>query len=612
MISTAAKLKTLHALGLPSLARLAFYRLGVRSGLNPVRRLSAAVPAAPFFSGPPAAPAPPAAPSQRWDSEALWFGRWPVALDANPPDWHRNPLGGQRVPAPERNWWEIADFDPALGDIKPVWEASRFDWVLALAQRARHGYPNALERLNSWLAHWCAHNRPYKGPNWKCGQEASIRVLHLAVAAQLLGQERSSAPGLLALLRLHLARIAPTIRYAVAQDNNHGTSEAAALFVGGAWLAAHGHVEGQAWCDTGRRWLENRGERLIAADGSFSQYSLTYHRMLLDTLSMAEAARRRFGLPPFSARLQARAAAAVNWLYQLVDAGNGDGPNLGANDGARLLPLSDADYRDFRPSVQLAAVLFLGRRAYGTDGDWNLALAWLEIALPAQQLTAPASAVFDEGGFAVLRHGAAMALLRYPRFRFRPSHADALHLDLWLGGANLLRDGGSYSYNAEPEWSAYFPGTAAHNTVQFDGQDQMPRWSRFLFADWLRTSVVEPLALGHASVTFGAAYAKRRGAAHARSVLLGAAGLVVRDRVAGFGKRAVLRWRLAPGDWRVDGHSVRRGTHVLAVTASVPIVRFALVAGWESRYYLEKSALPVLEIEINVPGELTSEYRWEA
>jgi len=74
----------------------------------------------------------------------------------------------------------------------------------------------------------------------------------------------------------------------------------------------------------------------------------------------------------------------------------------------------------------------------------------------------------------VLRHGPAMALLRYPRFRFRPSQADALHLDFWVSGENWLRDAGSFSYNTEQRWLNYFPGTVAHNTIQFDGRDQMP------------------------------------------------------------------------------------------------------------------------------------------
>jgi hypothetical protein len=63
---------------------------------------------------------------------------------------------------------------------------------------------------------------------------------------------------------------------------------------------------------------------------------------------------------------------------------------------------------------------------------------------------------------------AAFALLRYPRFRFRPSQADALQVDLWLGGINHPRDAGSYRYNTGEEAIRSFGGTAGHNTIQFD------------------------------------------------------------------------------------------------------------------------------------------------
>jgi hypothetical protein len=46
----------------------------------------------------------------------------------------------------------------------------------------------------------------------------------------------------------------------------------------------------------------------------------------------------------------------------------------------------------------------------------------------------------------------------------------------------------------------------------------------------------------------------------------------------------------------------------LRVTASVPLARLELTTGWESRYYLQREAVPVLEAEINQPGRLVSEY----
>ena len=632
MTSFRSKASTAIALGLPNIVRAVIYRISVKLGLNPICRLQAAVPGGPFFATP-ALPPVSAPPVASWQSSALLFGHWPFPVSIGPPDWLANPLNGRRVTQPERAWWQIPDFDTDVGDIKLIWELSRMDWVLAFAQHARNGDSEALHRFNDWLADWCLHNPPYRGPNWKCGQEASIRVMHLAMAAMILGQVQQPTTGLRDLVRLHLQRIAPTVQYAMAQDNNHGTSEAAALFIGGSWLVALGIAEGDRWQQSGRKWLENRAARLIGADGSFSQHSLNYHRVILDTFCMAEVWRKYLDLPAFSALWLTRALAATQWLHHMVNPMNGDGPNVGANDGARFLQLTDTAYRDYRPSVQLGMSLLADQCAYAENGSWNHPLQWLGLPIPKTQALRPGNLVADDGGFAILRRGAAIVMLRYPRFRFRPGQADALHLDLWSDGENLLRDAGSYSYNTAPEWLNYFAGTASHNTVQFDDRDQMPRLSRFLFGDWLKTSFLNPLTEDAQATCFGAGYSDRKRASHHRCVSLADSYLRVRDDVAGFRNSAVLRWRLMPGDWYLERCSdsslrVQRGnpdgmdrhvgpphneeTHVLAVQTTIPIVRCEIVQGWESRHYLEKTPVPVLEIEVKQPGTLTTEYRWAA
>jgi hypothetical protein len=611
------KARTAWALGGVNIARAVGYNLGVKLGLNPVRRLKAATPRGTFFTMPWVTGTVAIPGVTGWQSEALLFSHWPFTLSDTPPDWLANPFNGQRVAEPERDWWQIPDFDPAVGDIKLIWELSRLDWVLPFAQRAHKGDPLALDRLNAWLSDWCEHNPPFKGPNWKCGQEASIRVMHLAMAALILGQVRAATPSLRDLVQLHLQRIAPTVQYAMAQDNNHGTSEAAALFMGGSWLGAVGVPEGESWARMGRRWLEDRAARLIGPQGSFSQYSLNYHRVMLDTFCMAEVWRRHLELPAFSAIWQSRTLAATQWLRHMVNPDNGDGPNVGANDGARLLQLTDTPYRDYRPSVELAMALFAEQRAYTQPGPWGHALQWLGVAVPLAVAPPPQSYVADDGGFAVLRCGRAMAMLRYPRFRFRPSQADALHLDLWLGQDNLLRDAGTYSYNTDPQWVNYFGGTASHNTVQFDDRDQMPRLSRFLFGDWLKADSVQTLPGSAQTTQFAAGYRVGRGARHHRAVSLQAGRLQVVDQVQGFTTKAVLRWRLQPGDWRVvpspQGLELVLGSEgvvTIGVSATVPVLRCELVQGWESRHYLEKTPVPVLEVEVQQSCTLTTEVHW--
>ena len=72
-----------------------------------------------------------------------------------------------------------------------------------------------------------------------------------------------------------------------------------------------------------------------------------------------------------------------------------------------------------------------------------------------------------------------------------------------------------------------------------------------------------------------------------------------------------------PGDWKLDNSQTKPrltlnagSMFALTVSTNVPITRFELVEGWESRHYLEKSPVPVLEIEIQQAGTLTTNLHW--
>jgi hypothetical protein len=80
------------------------------------------------------------------------------------------------------------------------------------------------------------------------------------------------------------------------------------------------------------------------------------------------------------------------------------------------------------------------------------------------------------------------ALVRAGRYSRRPFQADQLHLDLWWRGINIARDPGTYLYNGDPPWNNGLAGSAVHNTVTVDGQDQMRRAGRFLWLDWAQAT----------------------------------------------------------------------------------------------------------------------------
>ena len=597
-MTRAKRLLTYARLGLPNLARVGAYRFGLKTKLHPVLKLKADAPRGPFFgAGERFQPLPP--PNPAWD-DAIWrFGWHREALPEGPPDWFANPFADDPQPSAAKDWWEIPDF--AASDIKGLWELSRMDWAVAWATMAAHGDGAALQRLNAWLANWAERNPPYKGPNWKCGQEASIRVMHLVTAAWVLRQDQTPEPGLVDLLRAHLQRIALTTSYAIGQQNNHGTSEAAALFIGGCILADHDERAAK-WKQTGRQMLETLALNLIERDGSFSQYSVTYHRVMLDTYSLAEAWRRHRQLPAFSERMTARIVAATRWLEAITSPETGDTPNVGANDGARLLQLTDSDYRDFRPSVQLAAALFEGRDAFG-DGPWDAPLHWLNVPR-GKQGNALDSMTCEDGGYHILKARTALAVMRYPQFRFRPSQADALHVDLWHNGINLLRDAGTYSYNADD--SNWFSGTAAHNTIEFDERDQMPSLGRFLFGDWLKAEAVAPVTDDGVTAQAAAGYTDAMGARHCRAITLSEDGLNCRDTISGNFKLACLRWRLSPGEWHVEGDIISNGTCSIAIEIDGEPICPTFSTTVESRYYQHKAEIAEISVKASRPGTLVT------
>jgi hypothetical protein len=555
-------------LGPHAVGHYALHRLGLASGLA-VRALRNAPAAAGSFL-PAGGPAPPPIPA--WHRAAILAAA--ARLEARP-DWHG--------PFPAGTHALRLDLFGA-GDIRPVWERNRLAALPLLAQAARLDPEGGhRDRAEALLRDWSDRNRPFRGPNWACGQEAALRALHLALALALLQADRDPPAGARTFLGLHARRILATPHYALAQDNNHPVSEAAGLLGCGLLL------RDAELARRGAGWLDAAVRRLVAPDGAFAAPSPGYHRLLLDTLAIVEWLRRRHAGPPAGRILADRARAATLWLHRVADPATGALPRIGHCDDSAFADLSLCGPGDARGSLERAARLFATASAGLAQEPGCL---WL--GLPAGGPLPQVPSTWQGEGWAGFNTAGASALLRTGApLRFRPAHADLLHLDLRDGPLALLRDGGTGVYNPPPDLAgpvAFLASTAAHNTVEFDGGDQMPRLSRFLHALWPQTEVLRD----------GAAIRDHRGNRHARMVRAQGRLWQVEDRVEGPFRRLALRWRLAPGEWRAAAHGVEGPLARIAVRADAPL-DLALVEGWESPAYGELRRVPVLEARAAAP-----------
>ncbi len=123
---------------------------------------------------------------------------------------------------------------------------------------------------------------------------------------------------------------------------------------------------------------------------------------------------------------------------------------------------------------------------------------------------------------------------------------------------------------------------------------------------WLKARGVLPATKQDDGWTAAAGYRDYLGAEHHRAITLTDTMLTCTDTLSGTAKKAVLRWRLAPGEWQLTDQGVECGGVRVQVHSDTEIA-IRLTDGWEARHYLEKTALPVLEIETTVPATLTSE-----
>ncbi len=595
-------LQTIGKLGISSVLKVAYYRLSVRFKFNRAFRIKARLIDEPIYSVP-KNPHPDQPVVESWEKREINNSFLSLKVQRQPPNWFYSQFTNKISKDKDKVWSEIKDFDPELGDIKALWDLSRLDWIVPLSQQASKGDTEALSLLNNWLQDWQKENTPYLGVNWKCGQETSLRVIHLIMGAFILDQLEAPTHALINLVIAHLKRIEPTILYAIGQNNNHGTSEAAALYIGGGFLVKNGYKIGHRWLKKGESVIADRASKLIGKDGTFSQYSLNYHRLMLDTLCCCEFFRIKLKLRKLPSVFYKKAVLATNWLFTIIDDISGDGPNLGANDGARIIPLTNCGYRDFRPTVQLAMTLFKSERAY-PNGKWDDQFHWLKMEMPGKKCTSPTSLIADDGGFAMLRRTDVFVCLRYPRYKYRPSQNDALHLDLWVKGNNILKDGGSYSYNADLTLMNYFGSVSAHNTIQFDNREPMQKLSRFLYGNWLKTDWISKLNEANGGISYGAGYSDNFGANHKRTVNLFQDKLIVTDEVMNFEHKAVLRWRLIQGKWELSENKnqivLKSGSLNLKLHlhCSVDITSCNLEEGLESLYYMQSNTLPVLTLTV--------------
>jgi hypothetical protein len=410
-------------------------------------------------------------------------------------DWLTNPDNGYRYDN-TKHWSEVQDISAEAGDIKYVWEKSRFSYIYDLIRYDYHFEKDCSELIFSEIESWIAANPINQGPNWKCSQEISLRTMNWLFALYYY----KNSP---ALTEARFQKIMHVIYWQIKHDysnidfsrktvrNNHAVTECLMLYLGGLLLPFF--PEANTWKTKGKRWFEEEILYQVYEDGTFLQFSHNYHRVLVQLMTwafyLAEANQESF-----DDKVYIRAKKSLDYLTACQAGRNGELPNYGANDGALFFKLNDADYRDYRPTLNAVRVLNPDSVPDSEDYFWYSSNIknknFLEKYFTRDTTSSRTTNSFPKGGIYTFNDNDSFTFIKCAQYKDRPSQADNLHIDIWYKGENILRDAGSYKYNTDSKLVRYFAGTQGHNTVMLGDNDQMLKGPRFIWLNWSKVKQV--------------------------------------------------------------------------------------------------------------------------
>lgn len=443
-------------------------------------------------------------------ADAILAGRWNVfalrgAQLGFPPQWNRDPKTGTLAPT---TLGKAIDYrnERVVGDIKYLWEPSRHLELVTLAQAWKlSGDDRYAQGARALLQSWFEQCPYPQGVHWTSSLELAVRLVNWSCAWQLLGgadsplfqgeQGQRFQRQWLDSVYQHCHFIRGYFsRHSSA--NNHLFGEYMGLFI--ASLTWPCWRESNGWRALAQRGLEAEALKQNTSDGVNKEQAVYYQHEVMDMMLLCHLAGCAGGVA-FSAAYLLRLEKLAEFIAALLDAG-GHMPMIGDADDAQMVRLvQQPGWSPYRSLLASCAVLF-GRADFKAKaGQFDDKNAWLFgaagraawVALPPAGPERPVLS-FPEGGYYLLGHRYGTpdevrmvvdcAPLGYLSIAAH-GHADALAFTLSVGGEEFLIDPGTYAYHTHKTWRDYFRSTAAHNTLQVDGQDQSEIGGNFM---WLR------------------------------------------------------------------------------------------------------------------------------
>ncbi|XFA99107.1 heparinase II/III family protein [Candidatus Izemoplasma sp. B36] len=503
--------------------------------------------------------------------------------------WNYNPLTNKYFNK-NLKWFKIPDFDKEKGDIKVIWELSRFThffyflraYIITKNIKYFNGFINQVKS-------WVYLNRYSYGPNYKCGQEASLRMMNLLLVFsgfKFYGLTTNELENNIKIIvEGSYRKILSNFFYShKCIRNNHTFSEICGLILG-SLLEKNTNRYNKALHLLNREIIYQ-----FSCDGGYIQKSFNYQRFSLDI--MCYIANITKGTSVFTDESISRIINSAKILYNVQ---NKDGyvPNYGANDGSNIFPLALTDFRDFRPIVDSIYSIFKKENIY-PKGLFSEKKYWFTECKSLKKTKLEKSSFsFDDAGLYGIRNNENFIMISNNKFLTRPSHMDQNHIDVWVGKYNIFCDSGTYSYSSKI--GVGLLKNNAHNTISVLNKPQMSFKEPFLIYDWTKKDIVI-----HSINSYDGAIISKNGYTHRRLINLKKNIILIEDIIAvDNDDNNVYSYFITCQDIEVNKINntvlIKRKNGLIATLKSID--EFDVLDGFVSFYYLNKDKAKIIRFK---------------
>jgi uncharacterized heparinase superfamily protein len=346
---------------------------------------------------------------------------------------------------------DISDWNnPALPKLW-LYNLHYFDDLNARGAQTRQDWHRKL------IHRWIAENPPTFGNAWE-PYPSSLRIVNWikwVLAGNSLDEEAIQS------LYLQVRWLSSKIEWHLL--GNHLLANAKALIYAGAFFSGD---EARAWLKSGLQIYQEQIPEQILADGMHFELSPMYHAIILedilDILNLSQAYPNQFE-EGFTDLLQVSAQKMLVAHKALI---HPDGQISFFNDAAFEIAASDDQLNGYAQSLGVQLAPNLANIECQNTAD--LSLSHLNDAAYIRLEGLNACAFLDVGAIG-------------PDYLLGHAHADSLSFELSVFNQRVIVNGGTSSYS-DQNVRAYERSTAAHSTVEVDGQNSSDIWGQFRVA----------------------------------------------------------------------------------------------------------------------------------